>query len=99
MSFLNLNSGMKVASGLAIGVAAVLLAPVVFPVVAGVAKSLAKAGIKGGMILYQKGRVAAAEAKETLEDLAAEAEAELSQAQEVAPSKPKRQTAEASAKA
>ena len=64
-------------TGLVLGAAVVLLAPVVLPVVAGVAKSLAKAGIKGSLILYEKGKVALEEAKETVEDLAAEARSEL----------------------
>jgi hypothetical protein len=55
----------------------------VLPVVAGVLKSLTKAGLKGGMILYEKGRIAAEEARETIEDLTAEAKAELAEEQEV----------------
>jgi hypothetical protein len=89
-----LNGGMSLGTGLALGAAAVLLAPVLIPVVAGVVKSLAKAGIKGGMVLYEKGKVAAEEAKETIEDLAAEARAELSQESEVqVPAKKKKATA------
>jgi hypothetical protein len=80
---LGLNGGIKLGTGLALGAAAVLLAPVVVPVVAGVVKSLTKAGIKGGMILYEKGKIAAEEAKETIEDLAAEARAELADEHEV----------------
>jgi hypothetical protein len=71
----NLNMG----TGLVIGAAAVLLTPVVLPVAAGIVKSLAKAGIKGGLILYEKGKVAVEEAKETMEDLAAEAKSELAE--------------------
>ncbi len=62
-----------------IGAAAVLLAPVLLPAVAGVVKSLAKAGIKGGLIVYERGKVAIEEAKESIEDLTAEARAELSE--------------------
>ena len=79
MKILNLSSGMKVGSGLALGVGAVILAPIVVPVLAGVLKSLTKAGIKGGLLLYERGKVIAAEAKETVEDLAAEAKAEMSE--------------------
>lgn len=74
---LNLSSG--VGTGLAIGAAAVLIAPVVLPAVTGILKSLAKAGLKGGMILYEKGRIAIDEAKEAIEDLTAEPKAELSE--------------------
>ncbi len=76
------NGGMGLGTGLALGAAAVLLAPVLMPVIAGVAKSLAKAGIKGGMVLYEQGKIAAEEAKETIEDLAAKARSELSQESE-----------------
>lgn len=77
MGLLNITNGMKMGTGLAIGAAAVILAPVIVPVAAGIVKSLAKAGMKGGMILYEKGKVLAEETKETVEDLAAEAKSEL----------------------
>jgi hypothetical protein len=77
MRLLNIPSGARLGTGLAIGAAAVIVAPILVPVVAGVLKSLTKAGIKGGMILYEKGRELAEETKETMEDLAAEARAEL----------------------
>lgn len=73
-----LDNGLKVGTGLAIGVGAILLAPVVIPAVAAIAKPLVKAGIKGGLVLYEKSIVALAEAKEVIEDLAAEARAEVS---------------------
>lgn len=73
-----LGEGMKLGTGIALGAAVVLLAPVVAPAVAGILKSIAKAGIKGGLILYEKGKVLAEEAKESMEDLAAEARAEMS---------------------
>jgi hypothetical protein len=69
----------------------------VFPVLGGVAKSLTKAGIKGGLIIYERGKVAAAEAKEMVEDLAAEAKAELAQEQSAgAPPKAKKAPAASS---
>jgi hypothetical protein len=40
---------------------------------------LAKAVIKGGLIAYEGARVSIDEARETLEDLAAEAKAEISE--------------------
>ncbi|MBN1104549.1 MAG: DUF5132 domain-containing protein [Deltaproteobacteria bacterium] len=89
MRLIPLPTGMQLVTGLAIGAAAVLLAPVVVPVVAGVAKSLAKAGIKGGLIVYEKGKIAMAEAMETVEDLTAEVKAEMAEehAVDVAPKK------------
>ena len=73
------GNGISVGTGLVIGGAAVLLAPVVTPVVGGVLRSLTKAGIKGGLIMYEKGKLAVAEARESLDDLAAEAKSEISE--------------------
>jgi hypothetical protein len=63
------------------GIAAIVLLPVAIPVVAGVGKPLAKAVIKGGILLYEKGKGVIAEAGESLEDLVAEAKAELAEAE------------------
>jgi hypothetical protein len=49
-----------------------------------------KAGIKGGMIMYDRGRVAMAEARESLEDLTAEAKAELAEGREAPPATKKK---------
>lgn len=69
-------------TGILVGAAVVFLAPVVLPAMGGVLKSLTKAGIKGGLILYEQGKVAIEEARESVEDLVAEAKAELSEAKE-----------------
>ncbi|MCU0589679.1 MAG: DUF5132 domain-containing protein [Syntrophobacteraceae bacterium] len=71
------NNGMKLGTGLAIGVGALILAPTVLPAVAALLKPLAKAAIKSGFIVYEKGMEALAETREVLEDLAAEARAEM----------------------
>jgi phosphohistidine swiveling domain-containing protein len=63
------------------GIAAIVLLPVLVPVAAGVGKPLAKATLKGGIVLYEKGKGVIAEVGETLEDLVAEAKAELAEAQ------------------
>mgnify|MGYP000374450134 CR=1 FL=1 len=97
MRLIPIPTGMQLLTGLAVGAAVVLLAPVVVPVVAGVAKTLTKAGIKGGLILYERGKVAVAEARETIEDLTAEAQAELAEEQEVE-AVPKKRKAAAAAK-
>jgi len=76
------DNGMKVGVGLAVGLGTVILAPVVIPALAGVAKPLAKEIIKGGLVAFEKGKVLVAEAKETLEDLAAEAQAEIAMERE-----------------
>lgn len=93
MALLSLPKGLTWGSGLAIGAASVVLAPVVVPLAGGVLKSLAKAGIKGGMVLYEKGKLLAEETKETIEDLTEEAKSELTEVQEVAVAKPKKAVA------
>lgn len=98
MKLIGIPSGTQLLPGLAIGAAVVLIAPVVLPVIAGVVKSLAKAGIKGGLILFEKGKVAVAEAQETIEDLTAEAKAELSEEQEAEAPPRKKRAVKAAAK-
>jgi hypothetical protein len=65
------------AGNLAIGVGIVLLAPIVLPVIGSIVKPVVKAAIKGGLVAYEGLRVAVAEAKESLEDLTAEARSEI----------------------
>ena len=67
------------------GIAAIVMLPVLIPVAAGkVGKPLAKATIKGGIVLYEKGKGVIAEVGESLEDLIAEAKAELAEQSEQA---------------
>ncbi len=75
------DNGLKgnLLTGLAVGIGAAVIAPAVMPVLAGVAKPLAKALIKGGISLYEKAREVIAEGGEVLEDIVAEAKAELEQ--------------------
>ena len=73
-----LGNGLNVSS-LALGAGVILLVPVVLPVIGAVLKPLAKAVIKGGIMAYEGAKLSVAETKETLEDLAAEAKAEISQ--------------------
>jgi hypothetical protein len=75
------GGGLKTGSAMAIGAGVVLLAPIVVPVVASVMKPLAKAVIKGGMLAYENARIAVAETKETIEDIAAEARSEIDSGQ------------------
>ena len=64
------------------GIAAIVLLPVLIPVAAGkVGKPLAKATIKGGIVLYEKGKGVIAEVCETLEDIVAEAKAEIAESE------------------
>lgn len=69
---------LKGAPGMALfALGAIVLAPVVMPILGSVLKPVVKNGIKGGLRLYQKSKELAAEAMESLEDIAAEAKAEL----------------------
>ena len=74
----------NVMTGLAIGIGAAVLGPTVLPVLASVAKPVVKAAIKGGLVLFEKGKETFAEMGEVVEDLVAEAKAELSEAQQSA---------------
>jgi hypothetical protein len=66
------------AGNLAIGAGVVLLAPIIIPVIGSIAKPIAKSIIKGALISYEGVKVTIAEAKESLEDITAEAKAEVS---------------------
>lgn len=63
--------------GALIGLGVALAAPVVLSVLGGVARPLARATIKTGIIAYEKSREAMAEVGEVLDDLVAEARAEI----------------------
>jgi hypothetical protein len=71
----------NILGGLAIGIGASVLAPVVIPVVASVVRPLAKAAIKGGCLLYEKGKETVVEVTEVVEDLVAEVKAEMEESQ------------------
>jgi hypothetical protein len=86
------GNGLRFGGAVAIGAAAVLLAPVILPVVASVLKPVAKGVIKGGILAFEGAKVALAETKETIEDLTAEAQAEISEGRK-APAKTKKQAA------
>ena len=62
------------------GITAIVLLPVLIPVAGKVVKPLAKATIKGGIVLYEKGKGVITEVGESLEDIIAEAKAELAEA-------------------
>lgn len=73
------DNGFKnnIISGLAFGIGAAVIAPVVIPVLSAGVKPMAKVAIKEGIQLYEKGRELMAEARETMEDLVAEARSEI----------------------
>ena len=62
---------------LLVGVAVAVVAPVLLPVVGAAVRPILKTAIKGGILLYNKGRELVAEAVESVEDLTAEAKAEM----------------------
>jgi hypothetical protein len=68
------RDGLKSAATLVVGgMVGVALAPAL----ARFARPAAKAGIRAGLLLFERGRVAAAELRETLEDITAEVQAEF----------------------
>jgi hypothetical protein len=67
----------NIVTGLAIGIGAAIVGPTVVPALARVLKPAAKAAIKGGLVLYEKGKETFAEVGEVVEDIVAEAKAEL----------------------
>lgn len=67
----------NILSGLAIGIGGAILAPVVLPIVASVTKPIVKAAIKGGILLYEKGKESVSEVSEVFEDLVAEVKSEM----------------------
>lgn len=72
------------AKGLAIGIGAAILVPVILPAVAALARPVARAAIKTGILVYEKTRETVAEMGEVVEDLVAEARADLEQNQAAA---------------
>jgi hypothetical protein len=77
------ENGLKgnILTGLAVGIGATVVAPVVIPILSGLVKPIAKAVIKGGFVLFEKGKETVAEAGEMLEDIVAEAKAEMAEPQ------------------
>jgi len=85
MKFLGLKlAGTSVGAGIAIGAGATLVGPKVMPHIGNALRTAAKSVIKGGLLAYQggvavyeNGKRVAAETKEKVEDLAAEAKSEM----------------------
>lgn len=78
MSFFK-NLKEQAPSGIMIGIGASILAPVILPILASVARPLAKAAVKGGFLIFEKGKEVVAETGEFIEDLVAEARSELTE--------------------
>lgn len=73
------DNGFKgnIVTGLAIGIGTAIIGPTVIPIIANAFKPVAKAAIKGGVLIYEKGKESLAEVSEVVEDIVAEAKAEL----------------------
>jgi hypothetical protein len=71
--------------GLTAGLAAAVVAPVLIPAVKRGSRPAAKAMLRGGMLLYQKGREAVAHTGEAVEDLLAEIQTEDVQEESASP--------------
>jgi hypothetical protein len=87
------GNGLKMGGSLALGAGVVLLAPMVVPLVTSVLKPVAKAAIKGSLLAYDRVKVSAAEAVESIEDLTAEAKSELVESAKQKTAKPKKAAA------
>jgi len=68
------------------GAVGVMIAPIILPTILRLGRPVAKSAIKASIMLYQQAREGAAEFVETLEDLAAEAQAEIAAEATEAPS-------------
>ena len=73
----------NVGTGIAFGIGFMILAPLAARMLSGAGKPLLKEAIKGGLFVYERGRLVLAETRETFEDLTAEARSELSQSKEL----------------
>jgi hypothetical protein len=66
-----------VAKGLAIGIGVAVTVPIAMAAMSGAGRPFARALVKSGMILFDKGRESIAEVGEVIEDMVAEAKAEM----------------------
>ena len=74
--FEDMFKGGNIVTGLAVTVGAAVLAPLIAPTVGRILRPAAKAAIKGGVLVYDRGRQAMAELGEMAGDVTAEVRAE-----------------------
>jgi len=81
-----LDNGFKgnVVAGIAFGIGAAVIAPIIIPILSAAVKPMAKVMIKEGLLLYEKCKEMVEEARETVEDLVAEARSEIEAAHALA---------------
>ena len=84
MSFIRDMFKGNIGSVVVLGVGAAILAPILIPAVRSIVKPLAKGAIKGGIMVYEKGREIVAEGMEVTEDIFHEAMAEMTEARKTA---------------
>jgi hypothetical protein len=70
----------NVAAGVGLAFAAAVLAPILMPAMGRIGRPLAKSLVRGGMLMYERGREAMAVAGESVEDIMAEVRAETATA-------------------
>jgi Protein of unknown function (DUF5132) len=78
--FEDLFKGGNIVTGLAVGVGAAVVAPLVAPAVTNLLRPAAKAVIKGGIMVYDRGREAMAQVGEATSDMVAEVRADTQHA-------------------
>ena len=79
----------NIVTGLAIGIGAAIIAPLVVPALSKAAKPLAKAAVMGGLVPFKTSKEKLAVAHELVDDLLAEARAELAAEAEANPAEDK----------
>jgi hypothetical protein len=80
--------GLKVSTGtLALGALAFMAAPQILAAVGRIVRPVAKTGIKGGMIVYDKGKDMFSGTVDSIQDVASEARSEISKGSKAAPKK------------
>ncbi len=79
MALLNGIDRGEAAKGVALGLGIAMVAPVIITSLLGASRPLARAAIKTGLIFYEKTRETFAEVAEVVEDLVAEAQAEVAE--------------------
>lgn len=80
--------GLKMSTGtLALGAIAFIAAPQILSTVGSILRPVAKTGIKGGLIVYDKGKELYSETVDTIQDVTSEARSEMSKGKKTAPKK------------
>jgi hypothetical protein len=82
--FDDMFKGGNIVTGVAIAVGTAVLLPAVAPAVSNLLRPAAKAAIKGGILVYDRGRQAMAQLSEMTSDMVAEARADAHHAEAAA---------------